>query len=226
MTTDLAALRRCVQALAADAADQVRLFPAFVMVGDELALDFEEAMRSCRPAIAGLSERKRAAIDALDQQITALSGAWNEAFWSTDGVMSDPRWEQIRARAREVLLACGWAVEVPGPSTAIYIPADQFSVDDILRRGPAKTAKTMTREQARSAGRSAARQGFRLNSARFPTTDELFVAWLQGFREEQVFDPACPYCSGTGYRRADASGAGPYGSAMLTCDCNVGTFEE
>lgn len=75
----------------------------------------------------------------------------------------------------------------------------------------------MTIEEAYAAGRAAALRGERI--ANPPSRDDLFRAWIRGYREHQTFDAACEYCKGTGRRQA--GGEGPYSSCELTCDCNV-----
>jgi hypothetical protein len=77
----------------------------------------------------------------------------------------------------------------------------------------------VTTEQAYEAGRDAAKSGAPL--AGFPLHDELYLAWLRGFREHQTFDPSCAHCAGTGSRRADMLRQGPYCEALLVCDCNM-----
>ncbi|WP_437731634.1 hypothetical protein [Sorangium sp. So ce1335] len=66
-------LKWSIQALAAPAFEQIRLFPRFVCVADELAIDVEEALRGIRsvgrPRAAGLSSWEAV------QQHSALAGA-------------------------------------------------------------------------------------------------------------------------------------------------------
>jgi hypothetical protein len=84
----------------------------------------------------------------------------------------------------------------------------------------------MNIEEAYEAGASAAAAGQTLSARSFPPQDELFRAWMKGFREHQVFDPRCSGCHGCGLTVADPEGVGHYSSAMLACECNIGGQRE
>ena len=118
--------KRALQALAQPASVQVELFPDFVAYGDELVLDYGEALeRFGVQSRDSLTRAQRAALADLDSRITELSGPDNEAFWLTrDALFKDPRWEEIRQLAKAVLREFGWPNERPGPSGAIYVSGD------------------------------------------------------------------------------------------------------
>lgn len=116
-------LKRSVLALAQPADVQSTLFPDGICKGDELALDFEEGLRDLKSVT--VTDQQRAAIDALDQQITEMSGERNADFWLEEThLASHPTWEVIRSLARSCASTFGWAIEVPPPSGAIYISAN------------------------------------------------------------------------------------------------------
>jgi hypothetical protein len=115
-------LRRSVQALAQPAAVMIRLFPGFVCVGDELALEFEEGLREARAAGLAESPTAREALQALDAYLAVLSGPPNEEFWlEPESLRTDERWETIRSLARATLLAFGWPDATPELNGAIYV---------------------------------------------------------------------------------------------------------
>jgi hypothetical protein len=116
--------RRATLGLAADAKAQIALFPPFVCFGDELVLDWGEALRMIRETrVARFPAEAESAISKLDQTIDAHSGKQNERMFSDPAALSDdPRWDDIRSQAAIVCSACGWKIEPPWPSSATYVP--------------------------------------------------------------------------------------------------------
>ncbi|MCC6527086.1 MAG: hypothetical protein IT373_30845 [Polyangiaceae bacterium] len=101
-------LEFAVRALAQSANVQTTLFPPFVVVGDELATDFEEAVRSCAVDDSGATTVQRDALQRLSSYLTAFSGPPNEDLWLDPAALAtDERWKQIRVLALEVVLAFG-----------------------------------------------------------------------------------------------------------------------
>lgn len=121
-------LRRCVQALAQPGAIQMSLFPDFACVGDELALEFEDAMRTFWETQATLSPSEAASLSALDTYLNELSGPQNEEFWTDISLLeSDVRWERVRVLARAVRGTFGWPDEVPAKDGATYVGAGRVT---------------------------------------------------------------------------------------------------
>jgi len=91
-------LKRAVQALAQPAHIQIELFPNFVAVGDELAIDFSEALEAF--VVSGALHLKRhqsAAVTRLDAELARWSGPAHAEMWvNPDLLASDKRWESIR----------------------------------------------------------------------------------------------------------------------------------
>ncbi len=113
-------LRESVQALAQPPEAQRALFPDFVVLGDELALDFDEALRAHRRDADPPSPHQAAALGELDDHLSALSGPAHLDFWEDP---SDPRWEHVRALAARVLDAFGWPHAPPPRNGAVYVSA-------------------------------------------------------------------------------------------------------
>jgi hypothetical protein len=120
-------LRRCVQALAQPATIQVSLFPDFVCVCDELALEFDAALRAFRATNAVMSPSEETSLVALDAYLDELSGPENQELWDTARLESDVRWERIRVLARAILTAFSWPDEVPAKNGAIYVAAGRVN---------------------------------------------------------------------------------------------------
>ena len=117
-------LCRCVQALAQPASVQVSLFPDFAVVGDELALQFDDALRAIRALGSPLSDNQIKSLDELDRYLSELSGPQNDDFWVDRALLgTDPRWHRVRELARIVLSAFAWPNDVPGKDGAVYVSA-------------------------------------------------------------------------------------------------------
>ncbi|WP_438023778.1 hypothetical protein [Sorangium sp. So ce233] len=130
-------LKWSLQALAAPAAEQIRLFPRFVCVADELALDFEEALRQVSKAalsdvgeqeeveglqrIEELSPAQREAVDTLDAQLERMSGPEHAEMWTDDALYNRGEWARVRHLAAGALRSIGWPIELPPQDRAIYV---------------------------------------------------------------------------------------------------------
>ena len=102
-------LRRALHALAQPAALQFSLFPDWVVVGDELATAFDEALKKHRASGASLSSQQDSSLDALDAYMTELSGPQDRAFWANPTALQrDSRWQNVRDLARAALAAFAW----------------------------------------------------------------------------------------------------------------------
>lgn len=113
-------LARAVRVLAQPAVVQRQVYPAFVCVPDELALDVDDALRMLGPDWRPTLEQ-RAAVEALDKYMIDLAGETHAEFWEDDALDHDPRWDDVRRLARQVLDAFAWP---PGPiesNGAIYV---------------------------------------------------------------------------------------------------------
>jgi hypothetical protein len=115
-------LRHSVQALAQPADEQIALFPDFVVVGDELALDFESALERFRADAVSAPAQAVATVNALNAYLEQLSGPQNEDFWLDEArLREDPRWNQVRQLALAVLEAFGWPNVTPKKNHATYV---------------------------------------------------------------------------------------------------------
>lgn len=112
-----------VQALAQPADVQPTLFPTVVVVADELALDFDDQRRLAEAHVSGSwSLDQRAAIAALDRELTEMSGPDKPELWSDRGCLDHPRWAVVRQLARAALAAFNWPDEPPPSGRAVYVP--------------------------------------------------------------------------------------------------------
>lgn len=109
-----------VQALAQPAEVQRALFPDFVVVADELALDFDHWWRVFERDFGHqLSSQQREACEALDRLLDEMSGPKPE-LWTDEGCLNHPKWSEVRQLAANVLTAFGWPADVPPIGRKIY----------------------------------------------------------------------------------------------------------
>lgn len=122
---EAAELRRCVQALAQPAGVQLSLFPGFVVVGDELAIQFADALYAYRMSRPPTEPNQAESLEQLEHYLTKLSGTGEESFWlDRTAFASDVRWQRIRELARHVLAAFDWPDEPPPRDGSTYVSAD------------------------------------------------------------------------------------------------------
>lgn len=114
-------LKWAAMALSQEAATQHTLFPSFVVVADELALNWEEALRELDDPNLSINEEQRSAIAYLDALVLAISGPEKLEYWSDEALSEFREWKQIRVAASQVLLAFNWPVGAPAASSDIYI---------------------------------------------------------------------------------------------------------
>ncbi|WP_437631895.1 hypothetical protein [Sorangium sp. So ce854] len=115
-----------VRALAQEFDVQRSLFPPFVCIADELALEFEERVRKLPPDAQSvlLTNEQDALLRALDAKLDAMSGPENIRFWTDDALRHDPEWSEVRRLSGELIEAMGWSSLPPPPSSDIYVGSD------------------------------------------------------------------------------------------------------
>jgi hypothetical protein len=121
--TALLRLQWSIQAIAQDAHVQRSLFPHFVCVADELALDFAEhhgAFEDSASA-ASLTPAQRESIRALDRALDAMSGPEHADLWTDEALDRAPEWTALRTLARTVLARMHWPTTAPPTDRAIYV---------------------------------------------------------------------------------------------------------
>ena len=111
-----------LQALAAPAEIQLARFPDFVVKADELALDFDDAIilvRDC-PQL-DLTPAQVAALEAVDQALSAMSGPERGRFWTDSALRESAEWGRVRGLAARALRTLDAPVANPVPSQAVYV---------------------------------------------------------------------------------------------------------
>ena len=120
MSSALEQLKWSLQALALPAPTQHALFPTFVCVADELALDFDDSLRLATPQ-ANFTPEQRTALTVLDELFSQMSGKHRAELWTDSALESHPAWQQIRDLARRALETFGWDLQSPPTNRAVYV---------------------------------------------------------------------------------------------------------
>ncbi|WP_371227039.1 hypothetical protein [Roseovarius sp. 2305UL8-3] len=107
----------CLRALAQNAAVQKELYPPFVLVADELILDFHDQFLTCTQAF--LDQHPQ--ITALDALIDSKGGI--PEFWTDEALERSQFWSEIRELARSILVKHDLSTFAPHPSTGTYVAA-------------------------------------------------------------------------------------------------------
>ncbi len=110
-----------VQALAQPADVQLTLFPPFVVVADELALDFDNWWKTFESNFGdSCSRQQRQAVVALNQLLDEMSGPEKPELWLGPECLNQPKWTEVRQLAADVLSTFGWPLDAPPLGRALY----------------------------------------------------------------------------------------------------------
>jgi hypothetical protein len=102
------------------------MFPDFAVIGDELALQFSDALRAFRASAAQADTAQSFALGQIDEYLSQLSAPKNTGFWHDRAALgSDERWQHVRDLARAALITFGWPDEPPSRDDATYVGADR-----------------------------------------------------------------------------------------------------
>ena len=116
-----------LQLLARSAEQQIRAFPSFVHIPDELALTFDNVFGAVRAnlVVDGLLEEPAwstiCEIDRLFEEMTDAYQRGDRNIWTTEEVRRAPEWADIRRLATLALAELGEAPCDPDTSWNIYV---------------------------------------------------------------------------------------------------------
>lgn len=112
-------LKWAVQALAASAEDQFKLFPSFVCAACELLSDFENwhGATIWRSSL-GITPEQRSALDAVKSKI---AGMRDTPCFSDVALRDREDWKELRLCAASCLSAFGWARDLPPDGRSTYL---------------------------------------------------------------------------------------------------------
>ena len=92
------------------------------MAGDELAIEFDEALKAFQNCGPAPSPTQADAICERDEYLDALSGPAHADFWNDLG---DRRWNRVRSLAASILGAFNWPNECPPKDGAVYVSGQE-----------------------------------------------------------------------------------------------------
>ena len=115
-------LKYSLQALAQPASIQLKLFPDFVQVADELALDFEHRHSVVAQNSFDLTSSQKESLAHLDALLSNMSkGIFTEELWTDNALRDRHEWEEVRSLAKETLKEFNWALDEPPVDRNQYV---------------------------------------------------------------------------------------------------------
>ena len=101
MHSVLSELRQAVEALSKPADEQLAylssLFNGTGVIVDELALEFDDALRCSLDSITGPVRQQ---LMELDGQLSKMSGPHNAMLWNEDALRNREEWNEVRRLAK------------------------------------------------------------------------------------------------------------------------------
>ena len=120
MSSRLEQLKWSLQALALPADQQLRQFPDFVVVTDELMLEFDNWWRAAASEHA-FSPEQHAALRRLDHTLKQMTELEVAHLSVVAELREHPKWQEVRHWARHALEAFGWSCDVPPKERVLYV---------------------------------------------------------------------------------------------------------
>ncbi|MGH7828976.1 MAG: hypothetical protein ACREP8_02250, partial [Candidatus Binatia bacterium] len=106
----LSDLRLALHALSVDPTEASTHRPENASRPDKLALSFGAAlMAALEPLSAEFTETQVRALNSLALLLRDMSGAERAELWNEEALHSHPKWQEVRALAREALQQLDWA---------------------------------------------------------------------------------------------------------------------
>ena len=102
--------------LASSSCVQKNLLPENSMVGEEIVLEYEEAVGENLERIheyIDITEKQLVLLRDLDAYISGKSGEKYAYLWLENSSLDDSEWQEIRSLAMGVILAFHWEMEIP-----------------------------------------------------------------------------------------------------------------
>jgi len=107
-------LRISLQLLASEGQDQISHYPPHVDIIGELVMDYDHhASAIC--TYWEISQDQAAQLKALQAFFYTVDDSATGDFWTVEALFSDPRWDEARSMAKQVLHSLKWPIEVPLP---------------------------------------------------------------------------------------------------------------
>jgi len=112
-------IKRITQCFAQPYEVQKKLFPDFVNVAEQLAVEWEIALDEINDS--QMTNDQKQAVQTLDNYMLSISGPANLQYWNDDALCYSDEWNKMRELAEIILDAMGWDDVVQPESNAVYI---------------------------------------------------------------------------------------------------------
>jgi hypothetical protein len=127
MNNHYAMLVEALKLTAAEADMQIRSLPDFVVVTDEIALNFDDVFiykdELLREKL--ISEEVSVLLDKIDKKTEFMSD--NKVGWALEELKNSDHWKEIRGISRKILSLLGEEPGAPDLGWITYIPAKRKS---------------------------------------------------------------------------------------------------
>ena len=118
-----------LMALASSSCVQKNLFPENSMVGEEIVLEYEEAVGENLERIheyIDITEKQLVLLRDLDAYISGKSGEKYAYLWLENSSLDDSEWQEIRSRAICVIVGCHGEMETPKALCGVVINGNEL----------------------------------------------------------------------------------------------------
>lgn len=118
-------LIQSLQLVAAPYQSQIKVFPSFVNLPDEIALTFNDSYLLSEQLLkAGLiSKVVYTELSEVDACFEALSNPENAGFWTLEAMQHDFRWQEFREKAIRILELLNQIADSPDLDNITFIPS-------------------------------------------------------------------------------------------------------
>ncbi len=123
LVKELEHLKESTQALALPYEEQVQVFPSFVLITDELVLEYDEAFRFIDEMVLKnlITKKDKVFFEKIDQYSQYLSDNFTDLFLNEDSLKTDLKWEKMRELAKQALKNMNWEICRPTFSNNTYV---------------------------------------------------------------------------------------------------------
>jgi hypothetical protein len=120
-------LIQCLQLVASDAEEQISVFPDFVDIPDEIALEYDRMLTWLDDYHSEemITEEQKRRLKQIDDLFTGMSHDKSKSYWDLEALRNLPEWEQARMQARDLLKSLGIQKEYPNLYWLTYIPGKE-----------------------------------------------------------------------------------------------------
>jgi hypothetical protein len=119
----LVMLIETIKLLAADYETQVKQFPPFVLIPDEIALTYYDCFLLAQQIAEGglIDEHQLERLTQIDRLLEEMTEDREHNYWTLDALRTESKWESIRSAANDLLALFGQTYQPPNLYWIQYI---------------------------------------------------------------------------------------------------------